>query len=93
LRRLEYRTALAQSLRKTPWVSYEARPNSNFGRRKDVSKRYRSQALGGIGSGFGGKGSEGGFGLGGVGLGGFGLLGIATPVFLFNIQSQQAGNV
>jgi hypothetical protein len=40
-----------------------------------------------------GKGSGAGFGLGGVGLAGFGLLGIATPVFLFNIQSQQAGNV
>ena len=50
-------------------------------------------AFGGIGVGFGGKGSAGGFGLGGVGVAGFGLLGIATPVFLFNIQSQQAGNV
>jgi hypothetical protein len=50
-------------------------------------------AFGGIGDGFGGKGSGGGFGLGGVGVGGFGLLGIATSVFLFNIQSQQAGNV
>jgi hypothetical protein len=50
-------------------------------------------AFGGIGGGFGGKGSGGGFGLGGVGLAGFGLLGIATTVFLFNIQSQQAGNV
>jgi hypothetical protein len=50
-------------------------------------------AFGGIGGGFGGKGSGGGFGLGGVGVAGFGLLGIATAVFLFNIQSQQAGNV
>ena len=50
-------------------------------------------AFGGIGRGFGGKGSGGGFGLGRGGLEGFGLLGIATPVFLFNIQSQQAGNV
>jgi hypothetical protein len=50
-------------------------------------------AFGGIGGGFGGKGSGGGFGLGGVGVAGFGLLGIATPVFLFNIQSQQAENV
>jgi hypothetical protein len=45
-------------------------------------------AFGGIGGGFGSKGSGDGFGLGGVGLAGFGLLGIATPVFLFNIQSQ-----
>jgi hypothetical protein len=50
-------------------------------------------AFGGIGGGFGGKGSGGGFGLDGVGVAGFGLLGIATPVFLFNIQSQQGGNV
>ena len=50
-------------------------------------------AFGGIRGGFGGKGSGGGIGLGGAGLGGFGLLGIATPVFLFNIRSQQAGNV
>jgi hypothetical protein len=77
-------TALAQSLTKTLWVSYEARPNSNFRRRKDVSKRYRSQAFGGIGGGFCGKGSGGGVGLGGVGVVGFGLLGIATPVFLKN---------
>jgi hypothetical protein len=50
-------------------------------------------AFGGIGGGFGGKGSGAGFGLGGVGVAGFGLLGIATTVFLFNIQSQQVGNV
>src|ERR1700747_591868 len=37
--------------------------------------------------------SGGVFGLGDVSVARFGLLGIATPVFLFNIQSQQAGNV
>jgi len=47
-------------------------------------------AFGGIGVGFDGKDSAGGFGLGGVSVAVFGLLGIATPVFLFNIQSQQA---
>jgi hypothetical protein len=52
-----------------------------------------ADVIGAAFGGIGGKGSGGGFGLGGVGLVGFGLLGIKTIVFLFNIQSQQAGNV
>jgi hypothetical protein len=71
----------------------------NYGKARWQSNRWYATAaviggaFGGIGGGFGGKGSGGGFGLGGVGVAGFGLLAIATPVFLFNIQSQQAGNV
>jgi hypothetical protein len=58
--------------------------------RKRVQESSMAQRgrIGGIGGGFGCKGSGGGFGSGGVGVAGLGLFGIASE-----IQSQRAGNV